>query len=175
MWLPYNMLGDMPCDYKQQIFCISLYPAYCRCSLGAGGQTCQCMLKDVYYTCMYIAIAFILLIGHQPELGIWSLAGLWLGWPIPGGRKEKKLRSCLHMALVVLFWARNGAKVLESHSWVTKHCFCACRAYLIGLCMHAFIFLKLMFFYYYYGEVFWTRLGTNSGNSGKSGQAWDKT
>ena len=47
------------------------------------------MPNDVYYICMYITIAFILLMEHQPEMGIWGLAGLWLDWPTPGGRKGK--------------------------------------------------------------------------------------
>ena len=97
------MLGDMPWDCGKQIPCISLYLACCRCNIGAGICTCQCKANDVYCNCMYIAIAFILLMEHQPEMGVWSLAGLWLNWPTPGVRKGKRLQNCLHVALVVLF------------------------------------------------------------------------
>ena len=61
------------------------------------------MPSDIYYIYIYIAIAFILLIKHQPEMGIWSLAGLWLDWPTPGGKSWKSLQNCLYVALVVLF------------------------------------------------------------------------
>ena len=61
------------------------------------------MPKDVYYICMYIAIVFILLIEHQPEMGIWSLVGFWLDWPTPGGNEEKELQNCLYVAMVVLY------------------------------------------------------------------------
>ena len=80
-----------------------LYPACCRCSQGAWDWACLCMPNNVYYICMYIAIVFILLMEYQPEISMWSLAGLWLDGPTPAGRNRKTLHNCLYVAMVVLF------------------------------------------------------------------------
>ena len=45
---------------------------------------------------------------HQPKMGLWSLAGLWLDWQTPGGRKGKKLQNCLYVALAVFFELEMG-------------------------------------------------------------------
>ena len=126
--------------------------------------------------------------GDGPEVGTnnsiqscqWSISLRWVYgvWQVYGwtGQLQVEKREKGYRIVCMWPWLYYFEQEMSQSTSVARLGNLPLLLYLPGLAdgsLHACLYvLEIMLFCYCYREVLFTGLGTNSGNSGKSGQAW---